>query len=487
MFLRNILTAFVIVGLLFCGVNTAAADDRDYRADSSVKFLADKSNEKVTVMTTESTIKKYKGFTGTGGSCIWPPSFHTVLIDLQDLNISAVLSATLTVRAYDCDNPTTGCDGRPEIDTVLLNSNYIGILTGATDQWSTVSFTIDKSDLVEGVNTVLVYIDTTGTGCWCLGVDWAELALEIHDIDLYVNSTEIVISQTGTNRYRMTAKVRNKGQSDAENVNVRVLETYFGNTFSNEIVNVGTISAGSFKTVTHDFTAFDIGNYKFQVIADPNSEIDETNENNNRGETYKVTGQVKETESGTNPMRRMQVELWQASSPWTKKWTTFTNDDGEYAINLNMEGIEYGANTIINGTMQFSPTRAANNIKVRVITDDEWGANTAVNPNAQPSAKNVAVDTNLRERDYSGKDLQFNAVEGGSIYHAVTQAYLYWMQSPVNFEINFRMDCEVGDDDYVGNTSYYSSNTNTLHVYYTRLSAAQAGVTTAPRTNTRTG
>src|SRR3989338_8538075 len=161
--IKRILLVFVFFSVfLSYGINSAVADDKGYhitdpsvmhlgdnnphRENSSVMYPVNNNLERITVMSGSATTKKFKGFTGTGGSCIWPPSFHTVNIDLGDLNVSAVLSATLTVRAYDCDNQTTGCSGNPEIDSVFLNGNYIGILTGATDQWSTVSFTINKDN-----------------------------------------------------------------------------------------------------------------------------------------------------------------------------------------------------------------------------------------------------------------------------------------------------------------------------------------------------
>jgi len=124
-------------------------------------------------VSSEGTTRRFTGYTGTGSSCIYGPGSHTVNLLVSDINVSAIESATLTIMAYDCDNPTSGCDGRPEIDTVYFNGEYTGILTGATDQWSTVSFDVDPSKILNGSNVVKVYIDTSSTGCWCLGVDSA--------------------------------------------------------------------------------------------------------------------------------------------------------------------------------------------------------------------------------------------------------------------------------------------------------------------------
>ncbi|MFH1722287.1 MAG: carboxypeptidase regulatory-like domain-containing protein [Candidatus Altiarchaeota archaeon] len=463
----------LLVNFSFC--ITVSADDRDFPPESSgmsILSYSGPSND-VTVTSGTTTTRKYRGYTGTGSSCIYPPGLHTVTFDISDINMSTITSAILTVRAYDCDNPTSGCDGIPEIDSVYFNGNYAGILTGATDQWSTVSFTIDPYYVINGTNEVLVFIDTLGTGCWCLGVDWAELEVEFEDIDLFVNGSEIEIGRIGNNRYEMISRVRNKGETDAENVNVRVIGTYLGSPFEQKIENVGTIAAGTFKLVTHRFTAFDIGNYKFEVIADPSNAIDETDENNNRGETFKVTGRMTETQSATNPLKRMKVMYQQQDGGnWVTKWTTFTDDNGDYAINLAMNDIDEGKPGRINGSLEFSPTKKTSNIKMRMIHETSWGDAVAKAANAVPISKEVSVANPLiKDRDYASKNLQYNAQEGGSTYHSATQAYLYWKQAPINFEIGFTMDCEIGDNDHT--SSYYSTGTNTLHLHHTRLQVAQ--------------
>ncbi|MFD0591995.1 alpha/beta fold hydrolase [Catellatospora coxensis] len=96
--------------------------------------------------------------------------------------------ALLTLRAWDVDDDYA-VGG--EVDRVGVNGHAIdapsyGILTGAHDQWSTVSFHIDASKLKfpaapgeVAVNDFSVLIDTAnpGTNTWAVSIDWAELRL----------------------------------------------------------------------------------------------------------------------------------------------------------------------------------------------------------------------------------------------------------------------------------------------------------------------
>jgi hypothetical protein len=81
------------------------------------------------------------------------------------------------------------CDTGPcERDAMYLNGQQLGYLTGANDQWSTVSFPVSASGIVEGDNIVHIDIDTLDGG-WCVECDWAELTLEttvpeIDDIEI---------------------------------------------------------------------------------------------------------------------------------------------------------------------------------------------------------------------------------------------------------------------------------------------------------------
>ena len=109
-------------------------------------------------------------------------------INVTGIDVSEIKSATLTLRVWDVDIPGTS-DCGPEIDKVYFNGHYLGSLTGANEQWSTCTFTVDPSYIVEGANSVKIYIDTTGSGCWCVECDWGELTVQIEPKELEISVT----------------------------------------------------------------------------------------------------------------------------------------------------------------------------------------------------------------------------------------------------------------------------------------------------------
>lgn len=98
--------------------------------------------------------------------------------------------ALVTLRAWDVDDDYSGLEVR-EIDQLLVNGQHIpaptyGVLTGANDQWSTVSFPIETALLrfpaapgETAVNEFQLNIDTGNPGAdrWAVEIDWAELRL----------------------------------------------------------------------------------------------------------------------------------------------------------------------------------------------------------------------------------------------------------------------------------------------------------------------
>ncbi|WP_147867822.1 DUF4785 family immunoglobulin-like domain-containing protein [Stieleria maiorica] len=93
-----------------------------------------------------------------------------------------IRSATLTVRVQDVD---FNCNSSTcERDELYFNGTRLTspgqYLTGADDQWSTVTFDVDPSLIVSGANEILIIIDVLGGG-WCLEADWGQLRVTRED------------------------------------------------------------------------------------------------------------------------------------------------------------------------------------------------------------------------------------------------------------------------------------------------------------------
>jgi hypothetical protein len=154
------------------------------------------------VMTSTSSSSNTKTFrTDTGPELDWyqPCSGGDNLIDfninVHDVDISAIESARLALSVWDVDYNCGGaCWGVCERDTVYLNGHRltspVAYLTGANNQWSSVSFDVDISWIVEGNNYIQIFIDTLSYYCWCVTCDWGELQLEVAEVDVKVVEIE---------------------------------------------------------------------------------------------------------------------------------------------------------------------------------------------------------------------------------------------------------------------------------------------------------
>jgi hypothetical protein len=95
-------------------------------------------------------------------------------LDLKGFEVRQ--SVELTLRAWDVDLAGSGGCG-PEIDRVLVNGTEVGSLRGADSDWSDSPLTIPAGILQPGKNQFQVDIDSAGTGCWAVQVDWAEIEI----------------------------------------------------------------------------------------------------------------------------------------------------------------------------------------------------------------------------------------------------------------------------------------------------------------------
>ncbi len=115
---------------------------------------------------------------GDWGYCLYnndpkhPIEFH---FDVSESNIS---SAQLLLLCNDVDQYTT--PGKPEIDKVYVNNNYLGNLTGASDEDSTTIFTVPVNNLTPGTNRVRIDVNQDSASVptdWCVEIKQAQLLI----------------------------------------------------------------------------------------------------------------------------------------------------------------------------------------------------------------------------------------------------------------------------------------------------------------------
>jgi len=108
-------------------------------------------------------------------------------INVHDVDVSTIKSATLTLAVWDVDYYCGGaCGGLCERDAVYINGHRLTTpelyLTGANNQWSTCTFNVEPEWIIEGDNYVEIDIDLLSRRCWCVECDWGELRLELVDV-----------------------------------------------------------------------------------------------------------------------------------------------------------------------------------------------------------------------------------------------------------------------------------------------------------------
>ena len=99
------------------------------------------------------------------------PNCHSFIIHVSQASGS---SATLSLRVEDVDEE----DG--ELDTVYLNGQYLGNLTGTNGQWSTTTFNITNQILYDADNAIQICIDPDGgeANTWVATIDWGQILVD---------------------------------------------------------------------------------------------------------------------------------------------------------------------------------------------------------------------------------------------------------------------------------------------------------------------
>lgn len=87
---------------------------------------------------------------------------------------------SLTATTFDVDYlDPQDCEGGSEVDPVAFNGNLLGILTGANESWSVNAWNLTNEQVVRGANRFFIDTDSTGTGCWCVGVSSVDLRAKV--------------------------------------------------------------------------------------------------------------------------------------------------------------------------------------------------------------------------------------------------------------------------------------------------------------------
>jgi hypothetical protein len=95
-------------------------------------------------------------------------------LDMKGLKPAAGKAVELTLRVFDVDEEgADDCD--PEVDKVTVNGHNVGKLSGANNVWSINTFKLNAADLASPTAALEVAIDTGGTGCWAVSVDWVQI------------------------------------------------------------------------------------------------------------------------------------------------------------------------------------------------------------------------------------------------------------------------------------------------------------------------
>jgi hypothetical protein len=101
---------------------------------------------------------------------------HPIEFNIEN-DVHPVAAALLSILAYDVDSDYTDY---PELDGVYFEGHYLGDLSGADEEWSVDSFTIDPAWVRMGNNLVQIQIERNhpGNGYWCAYVRWGALEVE---------------------------------------------------------------------------------------------------------------------------------------------------------------------------------------------------------------------------------------------------------------------------------------------------------------------
>jgi len=94
----------------------------------------------------------------------------------------------LKMRVFDIDSGAVGWT--PEVDKIYLNDKYVGMLTGANEQWSEPTFEVPVGYLKAGKNILRMDVDTATEGDWVNKLDYFTLSDPVYQEDIILKEVK---------------------------------------------------------------------------------------------------------------------------------------------------------------------------------------------------------------------------------------------------------------------------------------------------------
>ena len=286
--------------------------------------------------------------------------------------------------------------------------------------------------------------------------------------DLSINSSDITIMPKETmgpiQQYDdfkdsvLTIKVHNEGAATVKNVEVLMSKTYSDTTKSFYPVSkiIDEIDSGEYVNVSFEgnFDPYRIDTVTIEV--DPENNIKETREKNNKATTHKIEGMLVEYSDSFHVLPKTKVIIEQKyGSNFETALFTFTDEDGIYKFWTNTNVFHKGKDTRVNARLEYSPTRQTSDIKIYVINESDWMNDLAFPAYKLGNNKSSVSWTLQKDQDYS-QDIFYSENEGGLAYHTLVTVYNYHeKQKTAPSEPTL---ANINDDDVGGPCVLRSSN-----------------------------
>jgi len=167
--------------LSLCSMSLAALLSANSAAQDYPTELQERVESLSNVFAATQSYTDSDGFTHWRSEIVSGCSFsdHSYALDI-DVDPERMSDISYRMSNYDVDyNDPQFCEEGPEVDRMYFNDHDLGILTGANDSWSINAWSLNRSQVVKGSNSIFIDTDSTGTGCWCVGVGYIEVTAKV--------------------------------------------------------------------------------------------------------------------------------------------------------------------------------------------------------------------------------------------------------------------------------------------------------------------